>query len=1183
MSRCFYTHCWRLLILSIVVLIVGHSSLAHANTFTVNSTADMVDTSPGDGKCDTGRDAPEVVSVVKECTLRAAIQEANALSGKHEIILAPGTYLLSRPTQCAYRVKGNPNFLTDTAVSLCITGQMVISGSDANTTFIDGAQLARTLFVSADAQAEIRGTTIQRGNKFGINFDFGRGGGIDNHGMLTLIESVVSGNNSDSGGGGGIFNTGTLILNKSKVINNTAIPNLGDGGGIYNNEGTTIITDSLVSGNTAGNGGGGLANYIGTVTITGSTFSNNVSDNGGGITNYFTANDRGALTLTNSTISGNRSTRLGGGLNNYDMVKLNNVTITQNRSGRAGGGISNGGTLTLKNTLIAGNTNDTQEAPDCYSPQPLMSQGHNLIQNTTFCSIAGDQTGNITGQDARLGVLANNGGLTQTHALLSDSPAIDAGDPATPGSGGMACAAIDQGSRVLRPRGNACDIGAFERESVFSVKGSLPNRGGNTASVIATVSGNGFKDGATVKLRRTGEPDINGTPVSVEAGGSSLSTSFDLNGRALGAWDVVVTNSDGTSVLLSNGFTIEETKSLQLWSQIVGRSSVRRGLPAKYNIIYGNRGNVDAYAVPLTLIVPANLQLNVYFQIAPPPTQPQSVPTDWSEVDVDVLPDKKTDADTNVLLLLPVIPAGSTSVLRILLTLPPDAPHGDTLTFAAYLGDSYFTPNFNPKILDEIVAGAQSYSQRALGVTIPPALIPDLKQYAMVQYQSLVASGRQSLVTSFTTQPEVYSLAQLNIDLAQFGAARATNGNVQSIASSKSDTDQASASSIPPISPLAGGSGGKPNGCSGQILVPGTTCGDNPTPIPTPDKQPPGPPGIPKGDCNQIPNHQLSSDGKSCIPSDRRGCPTIPTPFFTDPNCATYPIRNSVDPNDKVGTPGSTDKRFRQSTTPFIYSIFFENLPTATAPAQVVTITDQLDTSNIDLSTFSLGAISFGGYTVLPPPGQSEYVTALDLRPARDLVVKIDARLDKLTRLLTWRFTSLDPATLQPTEDPDAGFLPPNRTSPEGDGSVTFTVQPKSNTALNTEIRNRARIVFDVNAPIDTPEWLNTIDDSRPTSRVTTSPRTRNPSPLVLRWAGADTGAGINDYTIFVSENGAPFSIFLANTTATTAVFTGRPGSTYFFYSIATDGAGNREEKQPTADVTIKVGRRRVFKRRGSP
>lgn len=185
--------------------------------------------------------------------------------------------------------------------------------------------------------------------------------------------------------------------------------------------------------------------------------------------------------------------------------------------------------------------------------------------------------------------------------------------------------------------------------------------------------------------------------------------------------------------------------------------------------------------------------------------------------------------------------------------------------------------------------------------------------------------------------------------------------------------------------------------------------------------------------------------------------------------------------------------------------------------------------------------------------------------------------------MLTWRFQSIDPATGRPTDDPVAGFLPPNRTPPEGQGSVFFIVNTKPRLATGAEVRNRARIIFDRNEPIDTPEYLNTIDATPPTSQVTSATSARRSANFQVGWTGSDTGAGIAAYTVFVSENGAPYTVYIDNTTATSSAFVGRAGSTYSFYSIATDGAGNREVKTPTAERTIRVPKGRAFTRLRTP
>ena len=209
------------------------------------------------------------------------------------------------------------------------------------------------------------------------------------------------------------------------------------------------------------------------------------------------------------------------------------------------------------------------------------------------------------------------------------------------------------------------------------------------------------------------------------------------------------------------------------------------------------------------------------------------------------------------------------------------------------------------------------------------------------------------------------------------------------------------------------------------------------------------------------------------------------------------------DPNEKVGSAGAGAPHFITGADPIPYAIYFENKAEATAPAQEVVITDQLDTSKLDLATFELGPVLFGKNTIaIPPPGLTEWATDVDLRPADNLIVRVIAALDKNAGVVTWRFFSIDPVTNQPTDDPLAGFLPPNQDAPEGEGAVMFTIVAKPNLPAGAEIRNKARIVFDTNAPLDTPEWLNTIDNSRPSSEVEALPTANASSLFEVRWSG---------------------------------------------------------------------------------
>ena len=1090
-------------------------SAASAATFVVDRTDD----DPLALEC---TDAPE------DCSLRGATLAANALSEASTISVPAGTYVLSRPSSATYRIQGNPTLFTSTQVPLCLSGRVTIIGDGAATTVLDGNKLDRVLFVSADAIARIKGVTIRNGLQNGFSFGVvGGGGGINNHGELTVTETAVIDNAADAFGGG-LYNAGTLTVLRSTISGNTQPLNAGEGGGIFNYvEAVLAVTDSTVSGNTAGANGGGISSFQGTVTISNSTLSANTAGGLGGAIANLGGNFLGRMALTNTTISGNRSGSSGGGIYNHFLTNLylGSVTITNNTSGTeargSGGGVSNAGTLIFRNTLIAANNDlagDISAAPDCKADVALTSLGHNLIQDTMNCTVAGDLTGNITGQDPKLGVLTDNGGLTQTHALFAGSPAIDAGNPGgcTDEDGNLLARDQRDQPRALDGNGDGtlrCDIGAFELHGGLSLSGIAPTRAGNNSPLVVVIYGTGFLSGATSRLTREGEPDIVGNPTRVGEGGSIITTQFDLTGRKPGLWDVNVVNPDATSVTRAAVLTVEEGGAPEIWADVIGPFSIRGGIPTRFNVLVGNRGNVDALGVELAITVSGDVLWDLRFQITPPPPHAEQVPTDWSTVPITIARGDPRDIVT-IPLILPVVPAGFTEVFGLTITTPSSA--GPFYIGANLDSVPYFRPGLDPQMVADLTDGAVDYAQRFLGAAVPTELLPHLRDYLTTQLENLVEEGRGALLASAGAQPHVYSLPQLVIDLARVAVEHAGDGASPDMRELRAPND-------------ARGGGAQA-----------------------------GPP-TPEGECLQM-KHELvfvKHEGIVCRP---------PHCIFKCRDTLLQPIASS-DPNDKVGALGVGPEHFLSGEEPLRYAIYFENLASATAPAQTVTITDELDVTNLDLSTLSLGPIGFGETTVLLQPGSLGQLTkTVDLRPEQNLLVRIEALLEVDTGLLTWRFTSLDPATGAPLDPSDAaGFLPPNIVPPEGDGYVVFTVKPKPDIATGTEIRNRARIVFDANSPIDTPQWVNTIDSTAPTSQLDSFLSCSRE----LRWSGTDEGAEILDYTIFVSEEGGLFTPWLSNTPDTSAIFVGEPGKHYAFYSVARDQVGNREAAPATPDVSL--------------
>lgn len=174
----------------------------------------------------------------------------------------------------------------------------------------------------------------------------------------------------------------------------------------------------------------------------------------------------GRLEIRNSTIHDNA----GFGVVAKKAL-IENCTVSGNTDGLGGP------QLTVRNATVVGNTDSGLQAyvkkplvanslianngTDCETPTGVRSLGYNLFEDDTGCGLFGKQTTtDITGLDPMIGPLADNGGPTQTHALLGGSPAIGTGGPLDGGPKKGRCLPLDQRGT---PRGGACDIGAYEK------------------------------------------------------------------------------------------------------------------------------------------------------------------------------------------------------------------------------------------------------------------------------------------------------------------------------------------------------------------------------------------------------------------------------------------------------------------------------------------------------------------------------------------------------------------------------------------------------------------------------------------------------------------------------------------------------------------------------------------------
>ncbi|PQO34778.1 tandem-95 repeat protein [Bremerella cremea] len=436
-----------------------------AANFIVNTTLDTIDVNPGDGIAE---DASGNTS------LRAAIMEANATIGNDTITLPAGTYRLTRSGAA-----------DDTAQrgDLDITDDITINGAGSGLTVIDAGgdsgigerifEIHRGQF-ELDRDVEFHGITFRGGRTLGTTFPLTRGGAmrIDFYNDVLITDAIFVDNQapatsgtSSYGVGGAISTSGALEIRDSRFENNYAS---NSGGAIYaagtvSNSPDRVRLDIFNSTLTQNRSvsGGAIENFV-PLTIEASTLDNNtaVSQNGGsgqGGAINLQGGSYASLALTNSTLSGNRAI-FGGGINSYltaNSFDITSSTIVYNDG--AGIRVSSSNAPSITNSIIAGNFG-SNSGTDVVGT--VSSLGFNLVgdsSGSTGFNAVGDLVGSSTTPiDPNLGVLADNGGLTFTHALLAGSPAIDTGNINRSTS-------IDQRG-IFRPQGAESDIGAFELE-----------------------------------------------------------------------------------------------------------------------------------------------------------------------------------------------------------------------------------------------------------------------------------------------------------------------------------------------------------------------------------------------------------------------------------------------------------------------------------------------------------------------------------------------------------------------------------------------------------------------------------------------------------------------------------------------------------------------------------------------
>ncbi|MBE9010944.1 CHAT domain-containing protein, partial [Pseudanabaenaceae cyanobacterium LEGE 13415] len=334
------------------------------------------------------------------------------------------------------------------------------TGGAIDSFFPNAINIDQTLIEENSADGEGGAILSDRGSTLNItnseirnNRSTGDAGALYISAESRIENTIIRNNTSFSGNGGGIYTIGNVNLMNSRLIGNSAV----NGGGLFIDPGSlgdagsatiagTTITDNISTAN-----GGGVAN-LGRLGITATTFFNNTATQGGGLFSTATAN------LSNTTLSGNTANQGGGIFASNGVTELQSTTIANNT-----GGIFNlAGTVRLRNTIVENRLNS--DVTGLFD-----DLGNNLIgisdgsTGFTVSTLVGTRSNPMA---ANLAPLANNGGLTLTHALLSNSPALNRGS-------NLNVSSLDQAGRP-RIQDTTIDIGAFESTPIPPIPAPPP-------------------------------------------------------------------------------------------------------------------------------------------------------------------------------------------------------------------------------------------------------------------------------------------------------------------------------------------------------------------------------------------------------------------------------------------------------------------------------------------------------------------------------------------------------------------------------------------------------------------------------------------------------------------------------------------------------------------------------------
>ncbi len=637
--------------------------------------------------------------------------------------------------------------------------------------------------------------------------------------------------------------------------------------------------------------------------------------------------------------------------------------------------------------------------------------------------------------------------------------------------------------------GNHQAKGYAEFRGIQRIEGT---HGGNSGKATITTFAGGIKS-QSVPYLRMGSNEIQGEQI-LFPGFGQIQASFNLDGVALGVYDMVVKNPGESEMILEKVYTVEQAREPEVWVEVNGRSKGLINRWCTWSVDIGNRGNTDAFYRILWLAVPDSVRFtNLAFDLSlfnDPESEEylEDCPPYW---ELDTLGTEPFNGRLYGI-MLNKIPADSKFNIEFQIKTSVD------FEIVAFSTTPWFTEDDYSRTMSyhECVAWA-------VAVIIRDKLVEQLTD---------LIPGSDCIYNSIKSLSEV-TLAYYSDKLTV------------------------------------------PSGCWAITQLTWKCLKDLGHVLPWWEA------------------YEVAWTITDLVMD-------IIEAYNADSDCQDYKKKEvkkkvvkavtSYDPNEIEGPQGFTDSHcIRDREAP--YTIFFENKSTATSNAIEVFITDVVSSATCDLETFRFEKVWIAGnpYEVLMDG--DGFACDVDLRPRLNTVVRVNGTFDRSSGEAYWHFMSLDPSTMNLTEDPEAGFLPPNVDRPEGEGAVAYVVELKPDLGHGDQIAAQASIVFDFNEPILTNTFTNVVDLQPPSGSVYDIQPAGGNGLVEIFWQATDNGAGVDYFNIYRSVGSGEFTLWRNNMEASSDTMTAVTGTSYKFFSQAVDNLGNEEPYKGYAEKVLGI------------